>query len=52
MTYTPGKEGGEKKLKSGVMAQAHQIFYDETGIEISLAINRALRKIIKINYAK
>ena len=28
------------------LAHAHQTFYDETGIEISLAIDRALKKIL------
>lgn len=28
------------------IAHAHQIFYDETGIEISLAIDRALKKVL------
>ncbi len=30
----------------GELAEAHQIFYDETDIEISPAISRALEKIL------
>ena len=29
------------------ISTAHQIFYDETGIEISLSVDRALKNIIK-----
>ena len=30
-----------------ILSKAHQMFYDETGLEISPEINRALVKIIK-----
>ena len=29
------------------VSKYHQMFYDETGIEISIGIDRALRKIMK-----
>ena len=35
--------------KEKIEAQAHTIFHEETGLEISLSINRALNKIIKVN---
>lgn len=34
-----------KETWEGTMAKLHEIFYKETGIEISLGINKALEKI-------
>jgi hypothetical protein len=38
--------------KAELLAQYHQIFYDETGIEISIRIDRALRRIIDTTKGK
>ena len=40
---------GTKAEKAPMLSKAHQIFYDETGIEISIRIDRALKTILLEN---
>lgn len=38
----------ERKITNRLIANAHQVFYDTTGMPISILIDRAIRKILRL----
>ena len=46
------QEKGKRFLEAGLLSRAHVIFWEETRIEISIPIDRALRKILFLTLPK